>query len=218
MGSTSASSVEESASSTRPQVLLLAQSSIWGEDGCRWQPLQGSIAIGRLLGSGRSGIVCVGRYNSVPAAFKCCPASARKTIVNEVANEAAIYDKLELLQGDAIPKLLTRGMLVIQDELYVVLVLESICDCFADKRGDRESILREELTAEQKQAAMGVVQRIHQLGVCHGDPRADNILFQAGEHNSRMPKLIDFMFSFTDPSINELEGDLAEWRTVLSIN
>ncbi|KAJ1860723.1 hypothetical protein LPJ78_005715 [Coemansia sp. RSA 989] len=217
-GSDPVSSAEESGSSAEAHLLSLAQSDIWGEDGCRWQPLKGNIVIGRPLGSGRSGVVCAGQYNSVPAAFKCCPASARKKIVNEIVNEAVIYGKLEALQGNEIPKLLDKGILVIQDELYVVLVLESIQDCFADKLGDRESILRNELTIEQRRAAIDVVGRIHQLGVCHGDPRVDNILFESDGHNSRVPKVIDFAFSFADSSTDEIKGDLAEWRSVLEIN
>ncbi|KAJ2559243.1 hypothetical protein GGH12_005477, partial [Coemansia sp. RSA 1822] len=188
--------------------------------GCEWLPLRGSMQIGQMLGNGRCGEVFKGWFNGTQVALKCCSATASLEILRELSNEVLVYEHLSDIQGTVMPRLLTHGLLAVEGQLFLVLVLELIEDKISPTNRDRADDLIEQLTLDEKRAALDALRTMHDYRVCQGDPHDNNILFErtAGVGSPLVPRIIDFAFAFTDASDTDIADDLAGWTEVLGVN
>ena len=105
-----------------------------------------------------------------------------KNIVKELLHESQIYTVLQKLQGDVIPYLKYSGV------VYGVYILAtSICGQSLEK----VNLSSFEFDEIQDKAWTGL-ERIHSLGVLHGDIRPQNIIWNS---QTRRVYWIDFGFS-----------------------
>ncbi|KAJ2496437.1 hypothetical protein GGH96_005833 [Coemansia sp. RSA 1972] len=187
---------------------------------CEWQPLRGSLGVGHVLGNGRSGEVFEGWFNGEHVALKCCPATAPLEILHELSNEVLVYEHLSDIQGSVMPRLFDHGLLAVEGELFLVLVLELIKDEINPTDRDRANDLIEQLTLDEKRAALDALRTMHGYGVCQGDPHDNNILFErtADDGSPLVPRIIDFAFAITRASDTDIADDMAGWTEVLGIN
>ncbi|KAJ1727191.1 hypothetical protein LPJ61_004708, partial [Coemansia biformis] len=66
------------------------------------------------------------------------------------------------------------------------------------------------------QAAKEALRKVYRLGVCHGDARGENILFEDDPDcpGALRPRLIDFALGKLDPNV-DIVVDLHNWGIVL---
>ncbi|KAJ2714444.1 hypothetical protein H4R19_001723 [Coemansia spiralis] len=187
---------------------------------CGWCLLTGICVIGASIGSGRSGVVCSGTYNGARAAFKCCLATEGE-IASELTEEVSTYSRLLDIQGKGVPRLYGHGLLVARGTPYAILIMEFVVDRIRRIGGeDRDTaIIRQCLPAARK-AAMEVLAAVHVRGACHGDARAQNILFEEDPdcEGTLRPRIIDFSLGKVDPEPEEITEDRRHWRRVLYLD
>ncbi|KAI8317891.1 hypothetical protein GQ54DRAFT_323902 [Martensiomyces pterosporus] len=175
----------------------IRESKIWSQRNGSWRPLSGHIQVDAQVGNGRSGLVCRGWVNGRPVALKLCPGDVECAILDELFNEVQVYQHLRDLQGDAIPRLVEHGLVEINGRLYVALVLELIEDALFEGVMDasREEALRAGCDDDLKRAVLAVLEKIHSRGVANGDPRAYNVLFEAGTSSGTAlrPRIFDLV-------------------------
>jgi predicted Ser/Thr protein kinase len=131
------------------------------------------------LGRGRSGKTLLCEYRGNTIALKGTDLSkAPSYVLNEMLNEVEIYEILDGLQGECIPKLVCHGYYGFG--MYYVIGT-TLAGTSLSKY--------EKITKQQRRKALNALDLIHRYGVLHNDIREENILF---DDSSDGAYLIDF--------------------------
>lgn len=121
------------------------------------------------LGHGRCGDVVLADSENGPVAVKFAPSSSE--IVPELQHEAAVYESLKHLQGDAIPRLFRTGPLA--GGRFYGLCMEVVGVNLV--RALRAGVDKEYL----KQGALKALAKLHAARFLHRDIRLENICYNA---------------------------------------
>lgn len=134
----------------------------------------------RVLGVGAGGTSFLIRVGGLDLAVKGCDLCNSREAVSLMENEILMYRKLEELQGDCIPRYrgsMERGILKLMARDYVD------GNTYDKDEDENRSLLN---------LASSQLQKIHQLGVVHGDIRSSNIIVK---RNPDKVMFIDFGLS-----------------------
>ncbi|XP_015918975.1 uncharacterized protein [Parasteatoda tepidariorum] len=172
------------------------------------QNLGRSVSMGNVIGVGRNGSVVelFDEKNQLFAA-KLVGDKSKDNIKNELdlelKNEDNIYKILKPLQGDIVPKIYFSGFM----EGRHVIVMEYL---------EAQSInMLHHLSNEQKGAALAALEKIHQLGVLHGDIREENVLMH--KCNDKQAYIIDFGFATECNSFKAFAKEKQELKNILGM-
>ncbi|KAI8320111.1 hypothetical protein GQ54DRAFT_335046 [Martensiomyces pterosporus] len=116
------------------------------------------------------------------------------------------------------PLLTKHGGLHHNGKLYLALSFEYVDDHLAaDPTNPAHSPAPRALSKELKKQVMDALAKLHELGIAHGNPHRDNVLFASELHGKHklIPKFIGFSSCIIDATNEELEKDLKDWRKVL---
>ncbi|KAJ2306299.1 hypothetical protein IWW55_001517, partial [Coemansia sp. RSA 2706] len=196
----------------------LMSSSLWSRDGCKWPPLAGTIELGMAIGHGRTSTVYSAKLNGVPAALKCVAPNADKEAFGDLATELVVYQDLRDLQGTLIPRVLGHGIIVMRGHILAAIAMQLVVD---ELRlvGDIRELAIHSMPLQCRQAALATVKAINSRGICHGDARADNVLFTRTDDGQGLkPILIDFAYGFSDANEGEISDDFASWADILGLD
>ena len=172
--------------------LVCAPSFAAGEksfDKDRYKPisLDGLIHWENIIARSQAGAVATGRFmNLENVVFKTIDISKRKDGLSQFNNEVSVYQQLEEIQSNCIPRLIAYGNL---GGLLQVIILENV----------GSSITREKAIEKQYEIDEALRQ-IHAKGIVHNDLRLPNILINSEDKIS----IIDFGMSLS------LEGEIVE--------
>ncbi|KAJ3004443.1 UNVERIFIED_CONTAM: hypothetical protein HDU68_005103 [Siphonaria sp. JEL0065] len=132
-----------------------------------------------IIGRSQAGVVACGKFRDFEGVvFKTIDVSKRKDGMAQFQKEVEIYQHLQELQGDVIPKFIAFGNL---GGLLQVIVLEYV----GRKLSSEEFVSRRQDVEE-------VLNLVHSKGVQHGDLRLPNIMI---DDDSNKIRLIDFGMS-----------------------
>ncbi|KAJ1843586.1 hypothetical protein LPJ70_003328 [Coemansia sp. RSA 2708] len=85
--------------------------------------------------------------------------------------------------------------------------------------GDIRELAIHSMPLQCRQAALATVKAINSRGICHGDARADNVLFTRTDDGQGLkPILIDFAYGFSDANEGEISDDFASWADILGLD
>ncbi|PKY55330.1 hypothetical protein RhiirA4_427430 [Rhizophagus irregularis] len=161
---------------------------------------------GETLGFGRSGTVVKAKLCGKSGALKIVDLYNDDVKLKEMLNEIKIYRIIfKKIQGIYVPKLLKFGVL---HEAFVFMLTSFAGESFASKRNS--------ITKEEKLLAIKGLQKIHALGVKHGDIRLDNIMMNRLMDRSHV-WWIDFALSEIIGNAEDLEAELFELRYLLDL-
>jgi hypothetical protein len=121
----------------------------------------------RLLACGRTGKAYTTIIDGINSVIKVADVSKQPEMREDLDNEAAIYSRLQSLQGRCIPRSLFVGDL--WEGLLYGLATEKAGDTVA-------SIGVENLSDSEKQSAMAALTAVHEGGVLHNDIRLENLV------------------------------------------
>lgn len=147
----------------------------------------GDLKVKSMLGYGRA---VVGFEETFGVALKFADIWKHPEMLDELRNEAMIYGVLSLLQGIGIPRLKLVGHC---QGLYCIGLTV---------HGQSPS----SLNPTQKQEVVDTIDKIHALGVLHGDIRRENILVD--EYGKVW--VIDFGFARMNPNAEDLAEE--QWQ------
>ena len=177
---------------------------------CRKEFHFGEYVLGGVIGEGRTG--CILRLFD-PVSGRSFVAKGvnekyhkdviKEDILRELQNEVRIYKKLKPLQGNVVP--FFHGAVYLYGSMYTLIIDEL----------DADRLDPDKLSVEEKKAVVAALDKIHSLGVLHGDIREDNIL--VGRHE-KCPFFVDFGFSRECRSKKAFKEEKKELRRLLQMN
>jgi predicted Ser/Thr protein kinase len=144
-----------------------------------------------VLGKGRSGKTFDGTLRGERVAIKLADLWQKKKLHEEMITEARVYVQLGKLQGHGIPKLMGVG--------YTAGGLFALMTEFAGSQLEPWNI-----NDEMREMIVGVLARIHDAGLLHGDIRRQNILV---DHKHDGPRITFIDFGFSKPFSNQEESE-----------
>ncbi|KAJ3050557.1 hypothetical protein HK097_008503 [Rhizophlyctis rosea] len=120
--------------------------------------------LGPVIGMGRSGKVFRGAIGQVPAAIKFVDSAKTPMVHDRLQCEVSIYGKLQELQGNTVPLLLSFGNCA--GGQFGWIALEEVAPAADQPAWSREDV----------EAAKSALRRVHEKGILHGDIRPENFI------------------------------------------
>nr|USN25377.1 putative protein kinase [Dunaliella parva] len=161
------------------------------------------LKISGKLQQGAGSALLLGSMDDMPVVFKVVDANMPE-LIPDLEHEAAIYGRLQHLQGTYIPVLREVGF-HFHNSMFTVIIdfigdAESLHDFVATGKPLPQSLAKE---AEKGLAA------IHRAGVLHGDLHASNILLKPPS-----VYFIDFEGSRLSPTASEKQAEMQQLRNI----